>query len=347
MVLRGIRTSIKSNLPSFLGALVSLTTGFILLWLLVVICRPYQGYPDSHRIISIPSGQTTSQIAHNLEAEGVIQSSSLFQWYVCLGYTSSSLKAGEYRFHNSANLPGVVNKIQQGLVHHYKVTIREGMTVREIAEQLEQEGFGTAELYEKAIQQTASIADLDSVAEDLEGYLFPETYLVTRSMTESEIVSAMVRTFRRLWTAERSRRAREIDLSMREVITLASLIEKETGLARERPLVSAVFQNRLRRNVRLACDPTVIYAVKRVKEYDGVINQSDLNLDSPYNTYLYPGLPPGPISNPGMESIDAALYPADVNYLYFVSTNDGSHFFSSNYRNHRQAVRQYQRSRGR
>ncbi len=157
----------------------------------------------------------------------------------------------------------------------------------------------------------------------------------------------MVRTFRRLWTAERSRRAREIDLSMREVITLASLIEKETGLARERPLVSAVFQNRLRRNVRLACDPTVIYAVKRVKEYDGVINQSDLNLDSPYNTYLYPGLPPGPISNPGMESIDAALYPADVNYLYFVSTNDGSHFFSSNYRNHRQAVRQYQRSRGR
>ena len=237
--------------------------------------------------------------------------------------------------------------MQLSLVHHHKVTIREGMTVREIAEQLEQEGFGTAELYEKAIQQTASIADLDSVAEDLEGYLFPETYLVTRSMTESEIVSAMVKTFRRLWTAERSRRAREIDLSMREVITLASLIEKETGLARERPLVSAVFQNRLRRNVRLACDPTVIYAVKRIKEYDGVISQSDLNLDSPYNTYLYPRLPPGPISNPGMESIDAALYPADVNYLYFVSTNDGSHFFSSNYRNHRQAVRQYQRSRGR
>ena len=347
MVLGGIRTSIKSNLPSFLGAVASLSSGFTLLWLLVVICRPYQGYPDSHRIITIPLGQTTSQIAYDLETQGVIRSSSLFRWYVRLGYAASSLKAGEYQFQNAVTLPSVVNKIQQGLVHHYKVTIREGMTVSEIGKQLEQEGFGTAELYEEEVQQTASIADLDSVAEDLEGYLFPETYLVTRSMTESEIVGAMVRNFRRMWTAERSRRAREIDLTMREVITLASLIEKETGLARERPLVSAVFQNRLHRNLKLACDPTVIYAVKRVKEYDGVINQSDLNLDSPYNTYLYPGLPPGPISNPGVESIDAALYPADVNYLYFVSTNDGGHFFSSDYRTHNRAVQQYQRSRGR
>ena len=192
----------------------------------MVICRPYQGYPDSHRIITIPLGQTTSQIAYDLETQGVIRSSSLFRWYVRLGYAASSLKAGEYQFQNAVTLPSVVNKIQQGLVHHYKVTIREGMTVSEIGKQLEQEGFGTAELYEEEVQQTASIADLDSVAEDLEGYLFPETYLVTRSMTESEIVGAMVRNFRRMWTAERSRRAREIDLTMREVITLA-LLDRE------------------------------------------------------------------------------------------------------------------------
>ena len=128
-----------------------------------------------------------------------------------------------------------------------------------------------------------------------------------------------------------------------KVVTLASLIEKETGLDRERPLVSAVFHNRLQQNLKLACDPTIIYAVKLVKEFDGIINQSDLELDSPYNTYLYPGLPPGPIANPGLKSIEAALYPADVDYLYFVSANDGSHVFSTDYRDHNRAVAKYQR----
>ena len=153
----------------------------------------------------------------------------------------------------------------------------------------------------------------------------------------------MIESFRQTWTPEHSRRARELQLSIREVVTLASLIEKETALDQERPLVSAVFHNRLQQNLKLACDPTVIYAVKQVKEFDGIIHQSDLDLDSPYNTYLYPGLPPGPIANPGLESIEAALYPAQVDYLYFVSTNDGSHYFSNNYRDHNRAVRQYQR----
>ena len=138
-------------------------------------------------------------------------------------------------------------------------------------------------------------------------------------------------------------RARELNLTVREVITLASLIEEETGLAEERPLVSSVFHNRLKRNLKLACDPTVIYAVSLAKEFDGIIHRSDLEFDSPYNTYLYPGLPPGPISNPGMAAIEAALYPAEGDFLYFVSKNDGGHVFSSSYRDHRRAVARYQR----
>lgn len=346
MVFRGIKANIKDTFLGFIGALAGLISGLVLLWFLIALYKPYQGYLGSQQIIAIPLGQTTSQIALNLQTQGIIRSSLLFRWYVRLGYTSSSLKAGEYRFQNAVNLSEVAAKIQQGLVNYYKVAIREDMTIREIVRQLNSEGFGTVKKYQRALQEISLIANLDPLAKNLEGYLFPETYFVTRSMTESEIVATMVKEFRTVWTADRSQRAREIGLTMREVITLASLIEKETSLPEERPLVSAVFQNRLRKNIKLACDPTVIYAVKQIKEYDGIINQSDLALDSPYNTYRYAGLPPGPIANPGLESIDAALHPADVNYLYFVSKNDGSHFFSSNYRNHHKAVQRYQRNGG-
>ena len=344
MVFRGIKANIKDTFLGFIGALTGILSGLVLLWFSIALYKPYQGYLGSQQIFSIPLGQTTAQIALNLQNQGIIRSSFIFQWYVRLGYTSSSLKAGEYQFKNAVNLLEVAAKIQQGLVNYYKVTIREEMTMREIVKQLDSEGFGTVKNYQRVLQEIPLIADLDPLAKNLEGYLFPETYFVTRSMTESEIVDTMVKEFLAVWTATRSQRAREIGLTMREVITLASLIDKETGLPEERPIVSAVFHNRLHKNIKLASDPTVIYAVKQIKEYDGIINQSDLALDSPYNTYLYPGLPPGPIANPGLESIDAALHPADVNYLYFVSKNDGSHFFSSNYRNHHKAVQRYQRN---
>jgi UPF0755 protein len=190
---------------------------------------------------------------------------------------------------------------------------------------------------------TEAIADLDPEAQNLEGYLFPDTYYLTRGMNEVEIVQSMIDGFRSVWSKEYDVRSRELAMTVREIITLASLIEKEAALPHERDLVSAVFHNRLRLNMKLACDPTVIYAVKLTKPYDGVINQSDLELDSPYNTYLYAGLPPGPIANPGEKAIQSALYPADSNYLFFVSRNDGSHVFSSNYRDHSRAVQQFQR----
>lgn len=195
----------------------------------------------------------------------------------------------------------------------------------------------------KFIQQTRDrslIDSLDIPGENLEGYLFPETYHFDKNTDERAIVKTMVDTFkRRALKPEYLDRARELGFSFHKIITLASLIEKETGREDERELISAVFHNRLRKNMRLQCDPTVIYALKN---FDGNLRKKDLGIDSPYNTYRYAGLPPGPIANPGLESIRAALYPASANYIYFVSKQNGSHEFSSALADHNRAVRKYQ-----
>ncbi|MFQ5717561.1 MAG: endolytic transglycosylase MltG, partial [Nitrospinales bacterium] len=184
------------------------------------------------------------------------------------------------------------------------------------------------------------IDSLDIPGENLEGYLFPETYHFDKNTDERAIVKTMVDTFkRRALKPEYLDRARELGFSFHKIITLASLIEKETGREDERELISAVFHNRLRKNMRLQCDPTVIYALKN---FDGNLRKKDLGIDSPYNTYRYAGLPPGPIANPGLESIRAALYPASANYIYFVSKQNGSHEFSSALADHNRAVRKYQ-----
>jgi len=327
-----------------LGVLAGLVACSFLILLMVQIYQPYKGYEESHQLIVIQRGSMVPQIARTLESHGIVRSSWLFEWYARFTHRPLVLQAGEYRFEGPINLPTVTEKLRTGLVHHYRVTIPEGLFMDEIAERFVAQGFGTREKFLEAMKHTALINDWDALAEDnLEGYLFPDTYFVTRDMSEQQMVEAMVANFQKVWTPERLKRAEELDLTTREAITLASLIEKETALASERSLVSAVFHNRLRRNLKLACDPTVIYAVRLVKEFDGVINRSDLELDSPYNTYLYPGLPPGPIANPGLESIDAALYPAETDYLFFVSTNDGRHLFSTSYRDHNQAVARHQR----
>jgi len=327
-----------------LGVLAGLVTCSFSILLMVQIYQPYKGYEESHQLIVIQRGSMVPQIARTLKSHGIVRSSWLFEWYARLSHRPLVLQAGEYRFEGPINLPTVTEKLRTGLVHQYRVTIPEGLIMDEIAQRFIAQGFGTREKFLEAMKRTALINDWDSVAGDnLEGYLFPDTYFVTRDMSEQQMVDAMVANFQKVWTPERRKRAEELALTTRETITLASLIEKETALSSERSLVSAVFHNRLKKNLKLACDPTVIYAVRLVKEYDGVINQSDLELDSPYNTYLYPGLPPGPIANPGLESIDAALYPAKADYLYFVSTNDGRHLFSTSYRDHTRAVAQYQR----
>lgn len=295
------------------------------------------------RLVEIPKGYSLGRIGRLLQREGIVSSERLFRWHVRLQSLEKELKAGEYRFDSPASIEQVTDKLVRGDVYLRRVTIPEGLDAAQVAHHLASQGWGREDLLLDAVRDPSPVRDLDPRAEDLEGYLFPDTYHLTKNMTEKELIAIMVERMRSIWTPDRRRLAESLGMRLRDVLTLASLIEKEARLDDERPLVSAVFHNRLRSNMKLACDPTVIYAVKRIKDYDGIIHQSDLRLDSPYNTYLYPGLPPGPIANPGLASIDAALKPADADFLYFVARNDGSHAFSRTYREHQRAVQQFQR----
>ena len=314
-----------------------------LLWVVDALKRPHPHPFREEILVDIPRGASLGQIAQTLEGQGVVRSARLFRWYSAAFSLSTRLQAGEYLFDRPMSLVEVAEKLRRGDIHYRKLVLREGLDLDEIVHYLQSQGWGSTQRLEELAHDTSPMAGLDPQAEDLEGYLFPDTYHLTREMNEFQVVSLMLDRFRSAWSEERQRRAQQLGMSLRQVLTLASLIEKETALASERPLVSSVFHNRLKRNIKLACDPSVIYAVKRVKPYDGIIHRSDLQLDSPYNTYLYPGLPPGPISNAGLQSIDAALYPADTDYLYFVSRNDGSHVFSRTYRQHARAVQEFQR----
>ena len=293
--------------------------------------------------ITVRQGASIRQVAELLEEEGIIRSAFLFRLHMRIDHPEASVKAGEYLFERPATTRRAAAKLVEGDVYHHRITVPEGLDWQETAELLGRQGFGSKEEFAKLISDPGLISSLDPEADNLEGYLFPETYFVTRETTPAEIVSLMVSRFRTHWSEEWDRRAKDLGMSVRDIVTLASLIEKETALAEERPLVSSVFHNRLAEDMKLACDPTVIYAVKRVKPWDGIIHQSDLELDSPYNTYLYPGLPPGPIASPGLASIRAALYPAETMLLFFVSRNDGSHVFSDSYSQHAAAVKKYQR----
>lgn len=291
----------------------------------------------------VPSGVSIKEVAELLEARNIIDSVRLFRLHMRLDHRDESIKAGEYRFTSPVTIRTVAGKLIEGRIFYHRITVPEGLDLQETASVLSGQGFGKTGEYLELISVPDLIRDLDSEAENLEGYLFPETYFVTRDTTPEDIVGLMVDRFRKNWTEGFREQAASLEISTREAITLASLIEKETSLQAERPLVSSVFHNRIRRGIKLACDPTVIYAVKLVKPWDGIIHRSDLQLDSPYNTYIYPGLPPGPIANPGLDSIRAALFPEQSELLFFVSKNDGSHIFSENYSDHANAVRKYQR----
>ena len=334
--------SIILGIALLLICFLAVSAGALWTWWRQELTAPYKGYLEPERFVSIPRGSSVRDIADQLERTGIIKSAVLFRAYART-LDDPALQAGEYRFASPLSIPEVVHRLESGDVRRLKLTIPEGSDLVRVALLLDEAGLGTLTGFFDAVADAGLIADLDPHAGDLEGYLMPDTYLLDRGTSDRQIVETMLANERRFWTPLRLDRAREIGMSVRQVVTLASLIEKETGQAEERPLVSAVFHNRLRLGMPLACDPTVIYAVRLIKEYDGVINQSDLALDSPYNTYRYPGLPPGPITNPGRASLEAALFPADADYLYFVSRNDGTHVFSRSYRNHEHAVRRYQR----
>jgi len=340
---RPLRISYRRVVLPLIPAVVTAAAALALAWFWNQLHQPFGTGEENPFFLVVEPGMTGSEVGRILEESGIIRSRGLFSLYLKVTGTSGRIQAGEYRFEMPLSTIQVADRLVRGQIYYHRVTIPEGLDRIETGSRFIAAGFGTREGFRIATTRTELIRDLDPEAADLEGYLFPDTYYLTRGMGEDRIIELMVSKHRGIWTLPRRRRLAELKMTLHEIVTLASLIEKETSLDSERALISAVFHNRIRRGMKLSCDPTVIFAVKLVKPYDGIINQSDLKLDSPYNTYLYPGLPPGPIASPGFRSIDAALYPAESDYLYFVSKNDGSHQFSTTYRQHAAAVQRYQR----
>ncbi len=304
--------------------------------------EPHRGYPGAEVFVDIPTGTSTRDIGRQLVDAGVIRDERTYRIALWRSGVDRGLQAGEYRFSDPDSAIGVVDTLARGQVHLRPITFPEGLTRWEMAELFGQSAFGTAEEFLAASERVELIEALDPEATDLEGYLFPETYSLPRDATADDLVEAMVAQFERSFDDELRERAAARELSVREVVTLASLIQRETGLDEERPLVSAVYNNRLARRMPLQCDPTVIYALQLAGLYDGNLTRENLRFDSPYNTYVHPGLPPGPIAAPGAADLQAALEPADVSHLYFVSRNDGSHVFADTLRQHNRNVREYQ-----
>ena len=304
--------------------------------------EPFKGYPGEEQFVIVEPGTGTAAIGRQLVEAGVIRDELAFRaslWWTGL---SRELQAGEYRFDRPVAAVDVVRLVARGDVYSRRLTFREGLTVGEMAEVYETRGFGSGAAFIKAASNVSLISDLDAEAFDLEGYLFPETYALPRNTPPAKLIEMMVNRFRATYGEELRRRAMEQGMTTRQVVTLASLVEKETGQAAERPVVAAVYRNRLRIGMALQADPTVVYAMQKAGRYKGNISRADLALDSPYNTYRYPGLPPGPIAAPGAASLEAALTPADVSYLYFVSRNDGSHVFADTLAEHNRNVREFQ-----
>jgi UPF0755 protein len=314
-------------------------------WIYTSVERPYKGYEAQEQFVDIPSGSGTATMARRLADAGVVRSAQVFRVAVWLRGSSRRLQAGEYRFDQPMTAADVVDKISRGDVYVRAVTFREGLTVREMASVFESAGYGRASEFIEAARKAEVVREMDPEAKDLEGYLFPDTYTLPRRTTAEQLVERMVARFEKVMTPELRNKAVERGFTVRQVVTLASLVEKETAKPEERPVVAGVYTNRMRIGMGLQCDPTVIYALMLAGRYDGNIRKGDLQIDSPYNTYRYAGLPPGPIAAPGEASLRAAVEPADVPYLYFVSRNDGSHVFSTTLDEHNRNVNNFQKRR--
>ena len=307
--------------------------------------RPYQGYEGPEKLVTVEPGAGASQILDRLEKEGVLADAKLARTYLIYVLRDPKIQAGEYRFRGPLTTAQVLGMLVRGDVVTRSVTIIEGLTLEEIADQLARAGLGRREVFLDLMRSPGLIAQVDPDAPDLEGYLFPETYRFASGTGEREIVETLVRTFRQRFESDvRPRLAQgPPGRTVRQVVTLASIVEKEARIPSERPLIAAVYRNRLDRRIGLAADPTVIYALKRLGRWNGNLRRDDLRMDSPYNTYRYAGLPPGPICSPGLASLKAAAAPADVPYLYFVGRNDGTHVFAQTLEEHNRNVEIWQR----
>jgi UPF0755 protein len=300
------------------------------------LSEPFQGFSEPV-IIEFPHGTSTSQMADMLADKGIIQHPWLFM-AARLARHGARLQAGEYQFAKAASPLDVYGRIARGDIFYMELLVPEGYNMFDVADAVAKLGTISAEDFLAAARDPSLIHDLDPHAQSLEGYLFPSKYRVYRKTTAREICRTMTNEFRAQWQALASS-----GQSAHDVVTLASLVEREARLPEERPRVASVFANRLRIGMRLQCDPTTVYAALLEGRYRGVIHQSDLESTNPYNTYQHAGLPPGPIANPGLSAIKAALTPDDTQYLYFVAKADGSggHNFSDSLQKHDVAVAQY------
>ncbi|MFN7999374.1 MAG: endolytic transglycosylase MltG [Bryobacteraceae bacterium] len=307
-------------------------------YLAISLNSPYSGF-GQQTFLDFPKGTSTQQMASKLADAGVVRNT----WAFLLARAirrSAKLQAGEYRFAKPASPLEVFDRIARGDIFYYELVVPEGKNMFDIGAAIEQLGLFPAKEFLKAARGPALIRDLDPQAPSLEGYLFPDTYRLSRHTTPEHLCRIMTDKFRAVW------RGLQTEQSPHRIVTLASLVEKEGKLAEEKPLIAAVFQRRLAIGMKLDCDPTTIYAALLDGTYRGVIHRSDLASSSPYNTYQHSGLPPGPIANPGVRSLQAALHPADATYLYFVARGDGSggHRFSSSLDEQQAAVAQYRRN---
>lgn len=322
--------------------LATITYQFVQFWML-----PGDSSAAVPRTIfyEVKAHMPAATIARELEKEGVVSSSRLFYWYGRLTGKSKRFKAGDYRFTTKMTPEEVLAIIMSGISYGIPFTVPEGFNIKQIAETFEKLRPGSGDRFLELCESPEFIATLNLAAlnlnpqpSTLEGFLYPDTYLISRKTTVEEVIRQMVRKFSSVFTSVHER-AKSLGLTPYQALTLASIIEKETGAPQERPMISSVFHNRLRKKMPLQSDPTVIYGIKN---YDGNLHRSDLLRPSPYNTYTLPGLPVGPIANPGKDAIMAALSPIESNYLYFVSHNDGTHEFTSTYEEHRKAVAKFQ-----
>jgi len=314
------------------------------LWLRHRLMTPFRRFSGDEVFVELSPGTREMDIARRLANAGVVPDPWTFRLAARLAGADRRLRAGEYRFAQAATPFEIVSRLARGDVFTRPVTFPEGLTIHEMAPIFERGGLGAAADFEQAAADGALAAAFDPDADTLEGYLFPSTYAMPRRAGAAETVRVMLTQFEHVFDARIRASAVDQRMSVRQAVTLASMVEKETARPAERPIVAAVYRNRLGLGMALQCDPTVVYALMRAGRWNGNITKADLQIDSPYNTYRYPGLPPGPIASPGRASLDAAVHPADVPYLYFVSRNDGTHAFATTLEEHNRNVAKWQRS---
>jgi UPF0755 protein len=333
---------LRRRLAGFIVGLVVLAGAFGA-WLRWELAAPYYGAGSAETFVDIPYGAGTAAIADALVAARMLHRRLPFMLYVRWTGVARRLQAGEYRFTTPTRPADIVKRMIRGDIYYRTITIPEGLTARETVSLIARNGLGDEKDLDQLLLKTEWIADLDPRAASLEGYLFPDTYRFSRRATSEEILKTLVQEFRTRISKLLAAAPLPREWSLPQIVTLASLIEKEVKTAGERRLVASVLVNRLRRKMPLGCDPTIIYVLKQAGTFDGNLRKSDLGIDTPYNTYLRQGLPPGPIANPGLDSLEAAVSPAASDFLYYVSRNDGTHVFSKDFRSHSNAVERYQK----